>query len=162
MEKILCVRGRRQPQADLMEKVQLLEMEAARGYSDAVMTSVKELVGLGLSRLEGEVIRTAVQQVANVAAQHAAPAGQACPKCPSGQLVRSRSHSMAERARKRLSAERLFRCDACGWRGWLMPLVVGEHPPIELPVNPDLSPLDYALAPQAMDHRASFSPRNLA
>jgi len=91
-----------------------------------------------------------------------ASAEQSCPNCPSGRLFRSRSHSMAERVRKQLTAQRLFRCEACGWRGWLLPPNVGEPPPIEAPVTPDLSTLDYAVAPHMMAHRASFSPRDLS
>jgi DNA-directed RNA polymerase subunit RPC12/RpoP len=89
-------------------------------------------------------------------------AGRSCPKCPSGRLVRSRSQSVADRLRKRFTAERLFRCEACGWRGWLLPQNASGAPPVEPLVTPDLAPLDYAVAHQAVAHRASFSPRDFS
>jgi FlaA1/EpsC-like NDP-sugar epimerase len=161
VEKILCVRGRRRPPADLIARVEVLELEAARGQSDSVMASMKELIGLGLPRLVRDVAETetAAPHISNVLE---APAGQSCPKCPSGRLVRSRSHSMTERAWKQFTARRLFRCESCSWRGWLLPSDAGELPSIEAPLIPDLSPLDYAMAPQVMAHRASFSPRDLS
>jgi hypothetical protein len=69
---------------------------------------------------------------------------------------------MAERVRKHLTARRQFRCDACHWRGWLMPPNESGRLPVEPPLVPDLSTLDYAVAPQMMAHRASFSPRDLS
>jgi len=159
VKEILCVRGRRRPPADLILRVELLELEADRGNRHAVMGSMKELVGLGLVRPDVKIAEPAVPHVSNVVA---AAAGPSCPKCPSGRLVRSRSHSMADRLRKRFTAERLFRCEACGWRGWLLSPSLGEAPPIEPLVTPDLSPLDYAVAQQAMAHRATFSPRDFS
>ena len=159
VDKILCVRGRRRPPADLFAKIEGLELEADRGHSHAVMASMKEMVGLGLPHLEAQAAEPVVQHVSHVLE---APAGPSCPKCPSGRLVRSRSHSMADRVRKRFTADRLFRCDACGWRGWLLAPNAGGAPPLEQPATPDLSPLDYAVAPQAMAHRPSFSPRDFS
>jgi hypothetical protein len=88
-------------------------------------------------------------------------AGQFCPRCASSRLARSHSHSLAERARKNLTAQRLYRCEACSWRGWLLPPPEAEGPPVEPLADPDLSPLDHALAPQVMKHRARFPPRDL-
>jgi hypothetical protein len=38
------------------------------------------------------------------------------------QLHRSRARNVLERFRKARSMKRLYRCDGCGWRGWLLPL----------------------------------------
>jgi FlaA1/EpsC-like NDP-sugar epimerase len=161
VEKILCVRNRRRPPADLDVRVELLELDADRGHSHAVMASMKELVGLGLPHQEANAIEPVVRHV-HVSNVLTGPAGPSCSKCQSGRLVRSRSHSVADRLRKRLTAERLFRCDACGWRGWLPPPTVGGAPPIAPPFTPDLAPLDYAVSQRAMGHRRSFSPRDFS
>ena len=41
-----------------------------------------------------------------------------CPTCGSSPLMRSHARSIVEELRKRISSRRLFRCQACGWRGW--------------------------------------------
>ncbi len=43
---------------------------------------------------------------------------QQCPKCQSNRIHRSRTRTFVERLRRQFSARRLFRCEACGWRGW--------------------------------------------
>ena len=48
---------------------------------------------------------------------------QFCPSCISARVHRSHARNLVERMRRNMAPERLFRCDACGWRGWLMPLV---------------------------------------
>jgi hypothetical protein len=45
--------------------------------------------------------------------------GSQCPACGAEQVFRSRSVSMLERVRKRLTRKRLYRCARCAWRGWL-------------------------------------------
>jgi hypothetical protein len=160
VEKVLCVRGRHRPPANLIEQVESLELEAARGHTSNVLALMNNLVAmnLGQPQPDAEVADTVVEHLSVVVEE---PAGQSCPKCNAGRLVRSRAHSIAERARKQLTAQRLFRCDACSWRGWLVPNF-GQRPPVEQPTAPDLSVLDYAIAPRVMAHRPSFSPRNLS
>jgi hypothetical protein len=156
------VRGRHRPPADLFANIEALELEADRGNSQAVMASMRALVGLGLlPRLETKAAGPAVRPV-SVSHVLEAFGGLSCPKCPSGRLVRSRSHSVADRLRKKFTDERLFRCESCAWRGWLPPPNEGGAPPIAPPFTPDLSPLDFAVAPQAMSHRPSFSPRDFS
>jgi hypothetical protein len=41
-----------------------------------------------------------------------------CPKCKSEDIHRSRSRSLWESWRKEITDNRLYRCRACGWRGW--------------------------------------------
>jgi hypothetical protein len=63
-----------------------------------------------------------------------------------------------------MAAERLFRCDTCGWRGWLMPLVNIEGEPADLVEAPDLGSLDktvWSLPAPAPRSRRNFSPRDL-
>lgn len=82
--------------------------------------------------------------------------GAECPTC--GELAAHRSHtrSASERIRKSLTRERLFRCDACGWRGWMLPLDYVVAAPIDAELDPvDLKVLDGAIAD-------SSEPRHLA
>lgn len=41
-----------------------------------------------------------------------------CPRCKSPDIHRSRSRSKWEAWRKEITGKRLYRCAACGWRGW--------------------------------------------
>lgn len=68
-------------------------------------------------------------------------AAQCCPRC-GGIVHRSRSRNWSERLLKALRWERLYRCDGCEWRGWLVPMTFarGEVPEATAPV--DLSGLD--------------------
>ena len=45
-----------------------------------------------------------------------------CPRCASGKVHRSRPRSRWEILRKSLTLKRVFRCHACGWRGWAVDL----------------------------------------
>jgi hypothetical protein len=58
-------------------------------------------------------------------------------------MHRSHARSVFERARKALSVKRPFRCDDCGWRGWLIPLEFGGS--LEPAAAPDLAYLDSTL-----------------
>jgi colanic acid biosynthesis glycosyl transferase WcaI len=87
---------------------------------------------------------------------------QTCPSCASISAQRSRSRSRAERVRRDFSAERLYRCHACGWRGWMTPLDSGgRQAPPDVPSAPDLSSLDSKPAAGARTEAASvISMRN--
>ena len=53
-----------------------------------------------------------------------------CPKCRSENLVRSRCKTRWERWRKQITGKRLYRCRACGWRGWHLnigAMLAGSH-----------------------------------
>jgi glycosyltransferase involved in cell wall biosynthesis len=68
---------------------------------------------------------------------------QTCPSCASSSAHRSRSRSRAERVRRDLTSDRLYRCHSCGWRGWLMPLDAGgSQGPVDAPPAPDFVRLD--------------------
>ena len=61
--------------------------------------------------------------------------------------------------RRNRSAERLFRCTGCGWRGWLIPLVsIAGLPPVDAP---DFNNIDKAVVSPATELRLPFSPRDL-
>jgi hypothetical protein len=63
--------------------------------------------------------------------------------------------------RRNRSAERLFRCDSCGWRGWLIPLVSIESESLQSAPAPDLENIDNVVISPPPDPRRAFSPRDL-
>lgn len=75
-----------------------------------------------------------------------------CPRCASPRVHRSRSRSWFERLRREFTQNRLFRCDACGWRGWGVELEtpssrqpITKPPTVDVPA-PDLAAMDESLA----------------
>ena len=76
-----------------------------------------------------------------------------CPHCGSNRIRRSRSKGFFERLRRGFSHKRVFRCQACDWRGWgagtehWMP---GQDAPLtEVPPPPDIDAIDRALGESA-------------
>jgi UDP-GlcNAc:undecaprenyl-phosphate GlcNAc-1-phosphate transferase len=78
-----------------------------------------------------------------------------CEGCGGARLHRSHARNVFERLRKSRSLKRLYRCNDCGWRGWLMPLETGMalQPPnepewwpgeldLEGSLQPSVAPLD--------------------
>ena len=47
---------------------------------------------------------------------------QVCPSCQRNAAHRSKARNWFERFRKARTDKRLYRCESCGWRGWLLPL----------------------------------------
>ena len=87
------------------------------------------------------------------------PLHQYCPSCITVRVHRSRARNFLERMRRNRSVERLFRCNSCGWRGWLIPLVNIEGvAPLEAP---DFDHIDEAVLSPAVEPRRPFSPRDL-
>jgi hypothetical protein len=162
VEKILRVKNRARPDARLAPFVDRLERHAQQGATDNVLAAMHALIPeYGASPdapLEPLAPEHEIRSGALAEAHHTGE--QACPHCPGG-LHRSHARSLPERMRKGLSHRRLFRCDGCGWRGWLMPLQFGDLGRFEVPSDPDLASLDAAAPPAPKPPRPSFSPRNL-
>jgi len=79
------------------------------------------------------------------AAAVAVVAIERCARCGGANVHRSRIRGAYERLRKLHTPTRPFRCDDCGWRGWLQPLE--RATPLEPVRDPDLTSLDVAFAP---------------
>jgi UDP-GlcNAc:undecaprenyl-phosphate/decaprenyl-phosphate GlcNAc-1-phosphate transferase len=74
---------------------------------------------------------------------------QICPSCKRGVAFRSKARNAFERFRKVRTQKRIYRCEQCGWRGWLMPLDFTPEP-MPLPsAGPDFDLLDIAIQPPA-------------
>jgi FlaA1/EpsC-like NDP-sugar epimerase len=160
VEKVLRVRSRRRPAANLFSQIESLEADAARGHTNAVTTSIRELVAEpGTARVFKQPGETGIP---HATAPFAADAERHCPKCQFGRVRRSRVRSVPERIGRKLTAERLFRCGVCGWRGWLLPLTVSDQTSFpDQPAILDLSSIDDVVAPRARIDRLAFSPRDI-
>jgi UDP-GlcNAc:undecaprenyl-phosphate GlcNAc-1-phosphate transferase len=75
------------------------------------------------------------------------PGRMACGACGSPDLHRSRSRSLFEQLRKRLTSRRPYECRSCGWRGWgRWASAARDHARFAIAAeSPDLRPLDLAL-----------------
>ena len=162
VKDILCVRSRRQPDPRLFARIDALERAASRGSTEVAIETMKDLIGTF-----GRVGDSTAEAVEHLPIQAAAAdgsesrGGQPCPRCHAGRVCRSRARTVLERLEKVSTAQRLFRCDDCGWRGWLVPVQLGQHAPVdELPAV-DLTILDAVTKSHAAPIRRSFSPRDL-
>ena len=166
IEKILRVTSRTRPADDFASSISALERAAAEGKRESVMTALQTLVGLSPvseDSTQSSAIATQSGALVDSSQARANPAflKQSCPHCQSATLHRSRARTIAERLRRTSSIQRLFRCDTCNWRGWLIPLEFGDHESPEPVAMPDLVALDAAVQEGPKTLRPSFSPRDL-
>jgi len=162
VEKILRVKNRAKPDINLWASIEALEQQARQGATADVLTAMRALIP-EYDASPGAPAKEAQPEYEIASGVLAAPdrAGeQPCPRC-FRTLHRSHARSLPERVKKKLSPQRLFRCDDCGWRGWLIPLQFGDHEPVDVPAPPDLASLDSVTTPGPAPPRPSFSPRNL-
>jgi hypothetical protein len=161
VDKILCVRSQRAVALDFSAAIEAIETDAFKGRTDAVLGILKELLGtfgqgdeVDLSQGEADADRVPV-------APQLGHDEQPCPRCPLGVARRSRARTVRERIRRQFTSERPFRCNDCGWRGWIEPMEFRDIPPMELVAAPDLASIDSAVTPPSAARRDTFSPRNL-
>jgi hypothetical protein len=164
VDKILCVRSSRRIPADLLSRVTALELMAADGRADVVLQDLQKIIGsLSPQRQENDAttpVKTAVPAGAEMASGDVGIDEQPCPRCP-GRVHRSRARGITERIRKGFTTERLYRCEDCGWRGWLIPLEFGDPLAIRPAPSPNLASLDRSVKLQRAVRRPAFAPRNL-
>ncbi|MQA30972.1 MAG: NAD-dependent epimerase/dehydratase family protein [Luteitalea sp.] len=162
VDKILCVRSARQPDARIFAAIEALEGAALAGHGELVIEAMKGLIGAR------ERVDDATPNAEEQPTDHAAAAADArsryeqpCPRCHVARVHRSHARTLPERLKKDFTAGRLFRCDVCGWRGWLEPLQVGQDAPGDPLPTPDLTSVDAVVMSRPAVPRPSFSPRNL-
>jgi FlaA1/EpsC-like NDP-sugar epimerase len=167
IEKILCVRTRRQPDVGLFAGIDALERAAQAGLSALVLDTMKELTGTfgPVAVAEPAASAPLPDMAAAAAVAVAEPDGrgqceQPCPRCRVGQLHRSHARTLPERIAKSFTAGRLYRCNDCHWRGWLKPLQVWQDTAGGSLETPDLGSVDAVIRHPPVA-RASFSPRDL-
>jgi hypothetical protein len=162
VEKILCVRSRRSVACDLFTRVQALESDALMGRTVSVLAAMKELIGTvqdGGGSIPAVPAHAAPQQPA--ASDALGHDEQPCPACATGRARRSRARTIPERLKREITARRLFRCDDCGWRGWLAPVHPAVAAAFDVAPPPDWASLDSQAKLQPVPRRQIFSPRNL-
>ena len=152
------------PVKDLAQLVKALEEMAVAGQADRVVAALRSLAAAGVPHLEKVVLEEETSVLA---------AGEAripCPNCKVGAISRSRARRPAERLRKRLTAQRLYRCDRCGWRGWHQHSEPLGSTRLQQQSPPDLSALDAGTSnlshspvptTAGLTRRRGFSPRDL-
>jgi FlaA1/EpsC-like NDP-sugar epimerase len=166
VDKILRVTSRTPPRAGLAATIDQIEFDASRGRRDEVLQALRSLAGLAAepesARPLAPVAPAATTPVvAPVPPPEDASFEQPCPRCRAHRLHRSRARTLPERVRRNFSARRLFRCDDCQWRGWLMPLEFANPNAETAAAAPDLGSLDKTLHTLAAPTRRAFSPRDL-
>jgi FlaA1/EpsC-like NDP-sugar epimerase len=171
IEKIHRVSSRTPPDPDFFTALEGIEAQAAEGDVKAVRASLKQLIPEYCNPADVVAVQTSEQAVEpaeiDAVEQHelAQSEGdelyQYCPSCIAARVHRSHARNLVERMRRNMSRERLFRCDACGWRGWLMPLVSIESGLAEQAPAPNLDDIDEAVNSSAPVARKTFIPRNL-
>jgi FlaA1/EpsC-like NDP-sugar epimerase len=168
VDKILRVTARTPPREDFALSIARIESAAADGNREEVLSGLRALAGLSAdgniakpveepapSRAEIEILPVAFARTADGPVEHV------CPGCRSKALHRSRARTLSERVRRNYSGKRLFRCEDCQWRGWLIPLDFGAPDAAEPNAVPDLAALDNAVQTLQVPLRPSFSPRDL-
>ncbi|MEO7276361.1 MAG: polysaccharide biosynthesis protein [Vicinamibacterales bacterium] len=167
IDKIMRVRSRTPPDPAFLDRLDVLEEHAAAGDNAAVLRSLRTLIPEYSNLASGEPAATVAAAgqgaaVTTPAVEEEDSVYQLCPECKAARVRRSKARSLIERVRRDFGQERLFRCDGCGWRGWLLPLVFSDAEPLQGMSAPDLDGLDrddVATAPAPP--RPSFAPRHL-
>jgi FlaA1/EpsC-like NDP-sugar epimerase len=169
IDKIHRVTSRVAPDPDFFTALEGIERQAAAGDVAGVRTSLKVLIPEYANPMETQApgIPASSEEPVEAEAGEGTEVGplegellhQYCPSCITARVHRSRARNFLERMRRNRSAERLFRCTSCGWRGWLIPLVSIEGlSPVE---TPDFDTIDKAVVSPAPEPRRPFSPRDL-
>lgn len=87
------------------------------------------------------------------AAAGRAPHHAICPSCGCSRIHRSRTRFVHERLRKKVTDRRPDQCDACGWRGWMAPV-------LEIPHDSAIPRAEAALDFKALDMGLKTSQRS--
>ena len=121
------------PSADLLERVAMLEEVAIAGDDAQVIGQLRRLASA--QPVKVPALPASALAAASANADDAHSERVACPKCSVGGIHRSKARNIAERVRKHLTAARLYRCDQCSWRGWILPMAGIAATPVD-----DLAP----------------------
>jgi hypothetical protein len=87
------------------------------------------------------------------------PPHQACPRC-GREVHRSKAKRIDQQIRKWLTAQRLYRCHSCQWRGWMFPMDPAVNVSLPAKPDPDLAALD-ALSPDSATPAPPSSTKDL-
>lgn len=161
IEKVLKVTSGVTPDTDWRARVLELEETAIAGREADTSALLRYLVTdyaplIDETLMPEEQPSVGLEKAASVVLETSEP----CPSCREKRLHRSRARNLQERMRRSWTPKRLFRCDACGWRGWLLHMerfAAGEESEAA-PV--DLTGLDDGME-SVPESRPTFAPRDL-
>jgi len=149
----------------LEEHVEALERVASQNDTDAVIAKLGDIVPAFHRNRQGHQVAAVVPETVpastrqtRAAASSRLPTGQVCPACASDAVYRSRIKGLLERTFRKALSTRPYRCQGCGWRGWLTPIEL-FHARVSEPTKlavPDLSLLDQF---ESLDPPGEVSPR---
>jgi FlaA1/EpsC-like NDP-sugar epimerase len=153
IDKILRVSTRDWPTADVLMSIRAIEERASESDAESVAALLGRLLtAYRLARpdtiptLPEPVVEWTSQSAAEPAIDSFAPVAMACPKCRSGHVYRLHARTLFERAVRAVGERRLFACDECSWRGWLVPVDIGVAASDTSLMKPDLCEIDAAFS----------------
>jgi FlaA1/EpsC-like NDP-sugar epimerase len=138
VKKILQVEQRQPCDAAMLTlATRGLEQQALRGDTDGVLEQLRAIIptfrlSAGLNAEPLSTNAKLSEDFFNVMERSAAAGARSprqahCPSCGCSRLHRRRTRFAHERLRKKLSDRRPHQCGACGWRGWIEPIVDTPH-----------------------------------
>jgi len=140
---------------DVRPRLTALQLAVSRGDAVGVRSVLNDLAGNGTRGFAPEVAEEPLPTAGPVLERIQE---QTCPSCQ-GRVRRIRATTVFDRLMKELTARRLFFCEACKWRGWLLPRDP-QCPPLPYQGTTDLTSLDDPAAKP--EQRPQYSPRRLA
>jgi FlaA1/EpsC-like NDP-sugar epimerase len=154
VEKILRVSSAVLPSAELLRGIRAIEEQAWGSDTAAVMTLVGRLLpgynrarpDTSLDAWRDPVFDEPMSSAQEEAIAYPARVAAVCHNCRSGRLYRSHARTLLERVVRAVGDKRLFTCDECNWRGWLVPVDVGVTVSGSALMRPDLGEIDAAVA----------------
>jgi UDP-GlcNAc:undecaprenyl-phosphate GlcNAc-1-phosphate transferase len=136
-------------------RIALERLDASTAICEALSVAMFRL-DLSVRRLDGQEFLDPVFQAIGPTALAESPstsegdahgAGQKCPSCLKPAAHRSKARTAFERFRKARTQRRLYRCEKCGWRGWLTPLDFNAPSAVPDGRTPDFGTLDGVVRP---------------
>jgi FlaA1/EpsC-like NDP-sugar epimerase/dTDP-4-amino-4,6-dideoxygalactose transaminase len=156
--RVMSIRSHAPARTDVLSLCDALRDATVRGEED-VIRKLLRAVGAPAAEADTKVERAAIGDVEDpddmsdmsVPSSRSELPVQRCPTCHGHDVHRSRARSVAERLKKEFTAERLYRCGGCGWRGWMVPLDAAAAASLGDTVPLDLSSLDKVTVPDDRD-----------
>ncbi len=174
MGKVMSVQSMTLPNREaLATSVACLEELARQGDVTGVLAQLADIVpAFGHNRSPDEEVMPAPAtdpapvdvaspgRPAEAISEH----GQECPACGSTDIHRSHAKSPVEHVRKSISPKRPYRCHACNWRGWLLPMDHGTPVGFAADVAalaPNFDTIDASEIIDSTTQKSVFAPRDL-
>ncbi len=155
VQSVMQVQPRQVPDASqLSAQIGMLERAALSSNPLATLAQLREVVPEFGSAEPATPLTLAEPQISPIAAAEATPpaiespisANAACLACASTSFRRSRVVGLVELVRRQITDKRPYRCDNCGWRGWIDVVSVPARTVATRDNHPDLGAIDLAFS----------------